>query len=80
MEKLKSFIDKFQKFGFTILSMTYRHCKTLLPQINDFQKNREDLRIVAISLDSKKEEWIKFVEGNTLDLITLKIQMDGIVI
>ena len=38
------------------------HCKTLLPQLNEFQKQRNELKILAISLDNKQNDWLEFVE------------------
>ena len=47
------------------------HCQTLLPRLNEYQKRNNDLKIIAISLDDQKEQWIKFVEENQLELINI---------
>lgn len=44
-------------------------CQTLLPQLNQLQKQRKDLKILAISLDNKEDDWIKFVKDNKLDML-----------
>ncbi|MCK9281470.1 MAG: redoxin domain-containing protein [Melioribacteraceae bacterium] len=47
------------------------HCKELLPKLNELYKNQamEKYEIIAISLDEKKEDWVKFVEINSPSLI-----------
>lgn len=47
------------------------HCKTILPQINELQKKRKDFEVVAVSLDTKQEEWKNFIDQNKLDFINL---------
>jgi peroxiredoxin len=47
------------------------HCQTLLPRLNELQKERKEIKIVAISLDTKKKDWIKFVEDNQLNLLNI---------
>ena len=47
------------------------HCKTLLPQLNAFQKQHNDLKILAISLDYKQNDWVEFVKDNQLNLINI---------
>jgi len=45
------------------------HCKTLLPQLNELQKTKKNFEVVAVSLDTKQEEWKNFTEKNSLNLI-----------
>ncbi|PIS44229.1 MAG: hypothetical protein COZ80_09525 [Ignavibacteria bacterium CG_4_8_14_3_um_filter_37_9] len=45
------------------------HCKTILPQINEFQKTKKKFEVVAISLDTNREEWKNFIEKNHLNFI-----------
>ncbi len=47
------------------------HCQTLLPQLNEFRKIKKNIQILAISLDSKKEDWLKFVKDNNISLINI---------
>ena len=47
------------------------HCQTLLPQLNKFKKEQGRISIIAISLDSNKEDWIRFVEDNRIELINI---------
>jgi peroxiredoxin len=42
------------------------HCKTLLPELRDFQSKRSDLNIIAIALETKSEEWLEFIKANKL--------------
>ena len=43
----------------------------LLPQLNEFGKANKKIEILAISLDNKHEDWIKFIEDNKLELINI---------
>lgn len=49
------------------------HCKELLPKLNELKKSRNDMsvEIIAISLDTKKEDWINFVKDNCPSLINV---------
>jgi peroxiredoxin len=49
------------------------HCKELLPKLNDLVKSKTEykLTIFAISLDSKKEDWIEFSKENCPDLLNV---------
>ena len=47
------------------------HCQTLLPRLNELQKERKEIKIVAVSLDTKQKDWIKFVEDNQLNLLNI---------
>lgn len=44
------------------------HCQTMIPEIKDIYDNssREILEVLAISLDTNKEEWHSFIEDNGL--------------
>jgi len=50
------------------------HCKELLPQLNEFGKSKNNIKILAISLDGKQEDWIKFIEDNKIDLVNINDQ------
>lgn len=54
---------KFEKCLIVFYLSSCPHCKELLPQLNELQKanSKKRVEILAISLDSKKEEWIDFV-------------------
>ncbi len=47
------------------------HCKTLLPQINDYYKQNKNFEVLAISIDTEKDKWIEFVEKNSLSFINV---------
>ena len=47
------------------------HCKTMLPQISELQKTKRNFEVVAISLDTNREEWKNFIEQNNLNFIHL---------
>lgn len=47
------------------------HCKEMLPEIYELYKQRNDLEVVAISLDETKEEWTSFITNNNLDWINI---------
>jgi len=40
------------------------HCKELLPKLNELYRNRKEKKfeVLAISLDSKKEDWLEFIK------------------
>ena len=43
------------------------HCQTMLPQISEFQKTNKSFDVVAISMDTKREDWINFIKNNNLN-------------
>ena len=45
------------------------HCKTIMPQINELLKVKKNFEVVAISLDTNREEWKNFIEQNNLNFI-----------
>jgi len=47
------------------------HCKTILPQINELQKKKKDFEVIAVSLDTNKDEWKNFIDQNKLDFINV---------
>ena len=49
------------------------HCKELMPKLNEYYKNRNDkkFKILAISLDTTKEDWTGFVKANCPDLLNV---------
>lgn len=49
------------------------HCKELLPKLNELYKNRKEMKfeVFAISLDSKKEDWLEFIKTNCPSLINI---------
>jgi len=50
------------------------HCQTLLPRLNEFKKSNKSFEVLAISLDNKKEDWLKFINENCSDLTNLNDQ------
>jgi peroxiredoxin len=49
------------------------HCQTLLPQINDLYKNQKvkHTEVFAVSIDTSKTEWQKFVSSNGMNWINV---------
>ena len=49
------------------------HCQTMIPKIRDIYKNLNmgELEVLAISLDTNKEEWLNFLKENTLDWLNV---------
>jgi peroxiredoxin len=49
------------------------HCKELLPQLDTLVKNQTEkkLEVLAVSLDTKKDEWINFITANCRSLINV---------
>lgn len=47
------------------------HCKTILPQINELKKRKKDFEVIAISLDTNREEWKNFIDKNDLNFINV---------
>ncbi len=47
------------------------HCKTLLSQLNEFSTTQTNIEILAISLDSNREDWIKFIGKHSLEFTNL---------
>lgn len=47
------------------------HCKELLPKLKIIKSGNNEIEIIAISLDSKREDWLKFIEVNKIDLINI---------
>jgi thiol-disulfide isomerase/thioredoxin len=49
------------------------HCKELLPKLNELYKNQKEKKfeVLAISLDTKKEDWTSFVKVNCPDLLNV---------
>jgi len=45
------------------------HCQTIMPQINELLKLKKNFEVVAISLDTNREEWKNFIEQNNLNFI-----------
>ncbi len=45
------------------------HCKTIMPQISELLKMKKNFEVVAVSLDTNREEWKKFIEKNKLNFI-----------
>jgi peroxiredoxin len=45
------------------------HCKTILPQIRELQQAQMNFEVVAISLDTLREEWKSFAENNNLNFV-----------
>lgn len=49
------------------------HCKELLPKLNELKKNQngKKFEVLAISLDTKKEDWFNFVKTSCYNLINV---------
>lgn len=62
---------KFEKALLVFYSSSCPHCKELLPKLNELKKanQKNGFEIVAVSLDDKKDEWLKFIKANCGELI-----------
>jgi thiol-disulfide isomerase/thioredoxin/5-hydroxyisourate hydrolase-like protein (transthyretin family) len=49
------------------------HCKELLPKLNELKKNHngKTMVVLAVSIDTKKEDWTSFVKVNCPDLLNV---------
>ncbi|MBA4406289.1 hypothetical protein C0389_03345 [bacterium] len=49
------------------------HCKELLPKLNEVYKSQKvkKFEVLAVSLDSKKEDWLEFIKTNCPTLINI---------
>ena len=47
------------------------HCQEILPEIHKFYKQRNDLKVIAISLDEDKTDWVDYLKANKFDWINL---------
>jgi len=49
------------------------HCKELLPKLNEYYKVQKEMnfKILAISLDTKKDDWTDFVKTNCSELLNV---------
>lgn len=47
------------------------HCKEMLPKLYELYKKRQDLNVIAISLDTKAEDWQAFTEKQCPDWVNM---------
>jgi peroxiredoxin len=49
------------------------HCQEVMPKINELYKNQDKykLKILAISIDTSKADWLNFVQKNNFNLINV---------
>ncbi len=49
------------------------HCKELLPKLNEFYKTfrKNNIEVLAVSLDSKKDDWQNFINSNCPSFINV---------
>ena len=47
------------------------HCKTMLPEIHKVYKKRSDIEVVAVSLDTEKDEWKSYLNENKFSWINV---------
>ena len=62
---------KAEKILLVFYSTQCPHCRTLLPKLSTLKKERKNLKIIALSLDYNKNEWIEFLDENKIDLINI---------
>lgn len=61
-----------EKFLIVYYASWCPHCKELLPRLNALkEQNGDKVEILAISLDSKKEDWKSFVKANCQSLVNI---------
>lgn len=49
------------------------HCQTIIPKISDIynEQSKNEFEVLAISLDTNREEWLNFIRENSLDWINV---------
>ena len=49
------------------------HCKEILPKLNNLKKSKigNELEVLAVSLDAKKEDWTSFAKSKCPDLVNI---------
>ena len=47
------------------------HCQDLLPEIHELYKQRNDLEVLAISLDDNRDEWLNYLNDNSFEWVDL---------
>ncbi len=49
------------------------HCQVLIPKLKEYLMtlNNPDLKVIAISLDTKKSDWVNFIRKNNLNWINI---------
>lgn len=62
---------KAEKILLVFYSTQCPHCQILLPKLSTLKKERKNLKIIAVSLDYNKNEWIEFLDENKIDLINI---------
>jgi peroxiredoxin len=55
------------------------HCQRLIPKLNNFYKSLDDrkFKILAISIDTSRTEWLNFVRKNNLNWINVSDMKGG---
>ncbi|MCB9250260.1 MAG: TlpA family protein disulfide reductase [Ignavibacteriales bacterium] len=47
------------------------YCKKLVPRLDEYYTTNKEITILAISLDSNKDDWIKFIKENKIELVNI---------
>jgi thiol-disulfide isomerase/thioredoxin len=47
------------------------HCKAFIPKLADYVKNKK-LKVLAISLDNNRNDWISFIKNNNMDWLNVR--------
>jgi len=43
------------------------HCQTMIPELREHQMKKKDFEVIAVALDSNKEEWLSFIAKHKLN-------------
>jgi len=62
---------KTEKILIIFYSVACPHCRSAIPRIAEFLKSHKNVAVVAVSLDSDKNEWLGYIRSNNLNWIHL---------
>jgi thiol-disulfide isomerase/thioredoxin len=60
-----------EKILILFYSSSCPHCQATIPKLAEIYKSRNTFRVIAISLDSNRSDWISFIRTNKLNWINL---------
>ena len=60
-----------EKILILFYSSSCPHCQAMIPKLAELYKSRNTFRVMAISLDSSRNDWISFIRTNKLDWTNL---------
>lgn len=60
-----------EKILILFYSSSCPHCQATIPRLAEIYKSRNTFRVIAISLDSNRSDWVSFIRTNKLNWINL---------